>query len=147
MAFEDEIKRIQKTIEVSVGDNVAETAFAILSTVTLATPVGNPTLWQNPSSAPPGYVGGRARGNWQVGISAEEAGETGEIDGSGANTISKGRSRLAGYRLGEGKIIVNNNVPYIGPLNDGSSTQAPVGFVEKAVQAAVNQAQQGLSGL
>ncbi len=146
MAFDDEIKKIQQTIQVSVGENVAEAAFAALSAVTLGTPVGNPTLWQNPSNAPPGYVGGRARGNWQVGISTEKEGETNQIDSVGASTISNGRAILAGYKLGQ-RVIINNNVPYIVPLNSGSSTQAPAGFVEKAVAVAVRKSQEGLSGL
>lgn len=146
MAFGDDIKRIKIQIEDAVGDVVARTAFAALSSVTLATPVGNPTLWQNPNNAPPGYVGGRARGNWQIGIGVEKQGETGTIDGSGASTIGIGRSVLAGYKLGE-QIIINNNVPYIVPLSQGSSTQAPAGFPERAAQAAVNQVQLGLSGL
>ena len=146
MAFEDDIEKIQQTIEISVSENVAETAFAALAAVTLATPVGNPTLWQNPSNAPPGYVGGRARGNWQVGVGIEKSGETGQIDGAGASTISNGRAVLVGYKIGQ-RVIINNNVPYIVRLNTGSSTQAPAGFVEKAVQAAVRKSQEGLSGL
>ncbi len=146
MAFEDDLKNVKKTIEIAVSENVAETAFAVLAAVTLATPVGDPTLWQNPQNAPPGYVGGRARGNWQVGIGVERTGESGRIDGSGATTLSNGRATLIGYSLGQ-RVIITNNVPYIGDLNNGSSTQAPVGFVEKAAQAAVIQSQLGLSGL
>lgn len=146
MAFEDDIKKTQQTIEISVSENIAETAFAALSAVTLATPVGNPTLWQNPENAPPGYVGGRARGNWQVGVGIEKGGETGQVDASGSNVISNARATLVGYQLGQ-RVIINNNVPYIVRLNSGSSTQAPSGFVEKAVQAAVRKSQEGLSGL
>lgn len=146
MAFQDDIKKTQLTIQISVGRNVAEASFAALSAVTLATPVGNPTLWQNPESAPPGYVGGRARGNWQVGIGIENEGETGQVDPTGASTVSNGRAILVGYKLGQ-RVIINNNVPYIGRLNTGSSAQAPAGFVEKAVQAAVRKSQEGLKGL
>jgi hypothetical protein len=36
-------------------------------------------------------------------------------------------------------MVIANNVPYIRRLNEGSSPQAPAGFVEKAVEAAVKR--------
>ncbi len=43
----------------------------------------------------------------------------------------------AGYRLDRGSVFVSNNVDYIGKLNDGSSAQAPAGFIQRAIQKAV----------
>ncbi len=110
---------------------------AALTAVTLATPVGNPTLWKNPESAAPGYVGGRARFNWQTAIGVQLTGVLEDVDPSGVKTIDRGKDALANYQLGP-EIIITNNVPYIERLNNGHSTQAPAGFVEKAAQAAVN---------
>lgn len=41
------------------------------------------------------------------------------------------------YTLSKGKVFVSNNVPYITRLNDGSSTQAPAGFVQVAIARAL----------
>lgn len=46
---------------------------------------------------------------------------------------------VAGYRLTMGKVFISNNVPYITRLNDGSSTQEPPGFVQRAIHKAVTQ--------
>lgn len=112
-------------------------ALAVLTAVTFGTPVGNPDLWQNPSSAPPGYVGGHARRNWLVSEAAPRTDELEGVDASGGLTISEGRGVIDGYDDLGAVLIVQNNVPYINRLNTGHSTQAPAGFVEKATQAAL----------
>jgi len=43
----------------------------------------------------------------------------------------------ASYTLDAGPLFVSNNVPYIGRLNDGHSTQAPPGYIQLAVLRAV----------
>ena len=45
------------------------------------------------------------------------------------------------YQPQQGSIFVSNNVPYIQELNDGSSTQAPAGFVQQAIAASVRKFQ------
>ncbi len=42
---------------------------------------------------------------------------------------------LAGKYRG-GRLFLSNNVPYISRLNDGSSGQAPAGFVQAAIARA-----------
>ena len=79
---------------------------------------------------------GRARGNWQADINAVPVGEIDTKDKSGEATIAKGAAKIVGAKFGTAVNIVNN-VPYIGRLNDGSSKQAPAGFVEAAIDAAV----------
>ena len=54
-------------LERELREDFGETAFAILRNLIFASPVGDPTLWQQPS-APPGYVGGHFRRNWIVSI-------------------------------------------------------------------------------
>jgi hypothetical protein len=41
------------------------------------------------------------------------------------------------YRLDRGNVFVSNNVRYITRLNEGSSKQAPAGFVQNAITKAV----------
>lgn len=47
---------------------------------------------------------------------------------------------VTGYRLSLGRIYITNNVPYIRRLNEGSSKQAPAGFVQAAILRAVRGA-------
>ena len=42
-------------------------------------------------------------------------------------------SVAVGYHLEDGYVTITNNVPYIVPLNAGSSAQAPAGYVQAAI--------------
>lgn len=127
---------IIESISGEAEDDIRRAAFAILSAVVVATPVGNPTLWQNPNP-PDGYVGGHARRNWLVSLgnfTDNIEGEPGD-GGSGGNPISEGRAEIDKYNVLVTRLIIQNNVPYMTRLNDGHSTQAPENFVQTAVQA------------
>lgn len=50
-----------------------------------------------------------------------------------------GIASVLGYRS-SGPVFVSNNVPYILRLNEGSSRQAPAGFVQAAIAKAVRVA-------
>ena len=54
------------------GDNmealVRASAMELLKRVILKSPVGDPSMWKDPSRVPPGYVGGRFKANWQVSV-------------------------------------------------------------------------------
>jgi len=104
-------------------------ALEVFRRVIFRSPVGNPSLWANPGSAPPGYVGGRFRGNWQISLSLNSS-ETGNTDASGAATVAQGFGSLAGVRDTRGRTIwIFNNVPYAQRLEQGWSSQAPGGIV------------------
>ncbi|MEX9609210.1 hypothetical protein AB7Y92_03925 [Providencia manganoxydans] len=79
--------------------------------------------------APPGYTGGRFRGNWQVTFNSPADGETGRIDKSGRMTVSMGNYVLEHFKVGMNAIYFTNNVPYAYPLEMGHSKQAPNGMV------------------
>lgn len=133
---------IIRSLNTELASDVIEAGLAALANVVRATPVGNPTLWQNPGSAPPGYVGGHARRNWNVSLTSPKdtvKGSPGDGGGEGAATsdaINSGRSTIERFKIPDRRIIIQNNVPYITRLNAGHSTQAPANFAEKAVQAA-----------
>ena len=124
-----------------IDDEARAAATAVLTSVVFATPVGNPTRWQYPKSAPKGYVGGHARRNWLVSLSIPRPlviGEAGKGGGAGAassGALAGGRQQIARYKRLNARIIIQNNVPYIGRLNAGHSTVQPANFVQKAVQA------------
>ena len=100
-------------------------ALAIDRVVVLATPVDT----------------GRARSNWQVSngspiLETRQAyapGENGSTAGpNSSSAIAQAEGAIARARKGA-SIYISNNLPYIGRLNDGSSAQAPAGFIEQAV--------------
>lgn len=87
---------------------------------------------------------GRARSNWQGSVNSIPTGilyypaplaPSSASDGT-AEGIQSIENAAAAY-TGRGYIAIANNVPYIGMLNDGSSSQAPAGFVEQAVLAGI----------
>jgi hypothetical protein len=108
-------------------------ALDLLRKIVLRTPVGNPDLWKA-ERAPPGYVGGRARANWQVSINVEPgAAAKDDRDKQGTATISQGEAAILGLTQPGGVIWLFNNVPYILRLENGWSTQAPQGMLRLAI--------------
>lgn len=95
---------------------------------------------------------GWARGNWVPAIGAAFEADLAGITPTpqDAATAAAGQQNaiagiVAGYKLSRGAVFVSNNVPYILRLNDGSSTQAPSGFVQRAIKKAVTQDIKGLA--
>ena len=115
-SFARRIRQTARDVEPAVDDTLRKVALVANQTLIMATPVDT----------------GRARANWQVSIDTEIEGEIGDTNAQAA--ITRNAEVIRGYR--NGAIILQNNVPYIGALNNGSSAQAPAGFVEKALQAA-----------
>jgi hypothetical protein len=108
-------------------------ALEILRQVIFGTPVGNKEIWLEPGKARVGYVGGRARANWFVGIGIAPAGTTEAIDAGGGQALQAGADLIRTSTPGL-DIHLTNNLPYIVPLNQGHSHQAPAGFIERAIQ-------------
>jgi hypothetical protein len=107
-----------------------------------ATPVGNNTRWKHnmiraQKGLPPlpkGYVGGHARKNWQVTIGSNTAVIKPGVDSTGQGALSEGyriigdiRQPVVGY--------ITNPLPYMQPLEEGHSKQAPAGMVRNAIAA------------
>ncbi|HHA1839499.1 TPA: hypothetical protein ACOEGF_001092 [Enterobacter asburiae] len=79
--------------------------------------------------APPGYTGGRFRGNWQVSFDAPTTDETGRVDKTGNLTKAAGNYTLSLFKVGMKAIYFCNSVPYAYRLEMGHSSQAPGGMV------------------
>lgn len=79
---------------------------------------------------PDGYVGGRFKNNWYVGLDSQPT-ETNEIpDASGQGSNSRGLVVLEVFRVGQvNSIYFTNNLPYAQALENGHSNQAPGGMV------------------
>lgn len=84
---------------------------------------------------------GWASANWIPYIGSPDRSPVGERP-TARNSANRGRQEqavaaLTRYKRSAGDIVIANNVPYIVRLNDGSSAQAPSGFVQKAIVRAV----------
>jgi hypothetical protein len=86
---------------------------------------------------------GWARANWipQIGSprtsteGTREAAELGNVSTAGQEAGLA--SVVTSYTRERGAIYISNNVPYIVRLNEGSSKQAPKGFVQNAIAKAI----------
>ncbi len=81
---------------------------------------------------------GWARANWipQIGSPRQSAEGSREAVSSGAQDAGVALVATA-YKREQGPVFISNNVPYIVLLNEGSSKQAPRGFVQNAITKAV----------
>lgn len=88
---------------------------------------------------------GWARANWIPNIGGpvivtagtREQAETGNVNKSRQQT---GIANVAiNYKITDGAVYISNNVPYIIPLNEGSSSQAPSAFVQREIAKAVRK--------
>ena len=88
---------------------------------------------------------GWARANWVPNIGQAFNGTAGsrEAAESGSVSLSEQQGGIANvtirYRLQSGPIYISNNVPYITQLNEGTSAQAPAGFVQAGIQRGIRQ--------
>lgn len=81
---------------------------------------------------------GWARANWVPQIGSPAGGLSGTRDAVSPGAQTAGVATVAtSYRLSGGAVHISNNVPYIVKLNEGSSKQAPKGFVQDAIAKAV----------
>lgn len=119
--FARRFRIIAEKVKENTVKNVKKAAIAADQAAVLATPVDT----------------GRARANWLVSIGTPEYKYDDEAtEGDVQSSLSQAQSTVAEYKLGSGGIFITNSVPYIVPLENGSSAQAPQGMTEAAIQAA-----------
>lgn len=99
---------------------VRKAAIAADTTVVMTTPVDT----------------GRARANWFATVGLPANLQLDNTDPSGATAMSQAQAVIAGWKRGQGSIFITNSLPYIVPLEEGSSAQAPNGMTQAAIQAA-----------
>jgi hypothetical protein len=136
VANEDQIRTIIKALDRVSERTIIKITLDIVANLIETTPVD--TGW--------------ARANW---VPALGAPYVASLDGIRPTTqmatsaAGEQSSKLAGvaggYRLEQGKVFISNNVPYILDLNAGSSSKAPVAFVQRAIVKAITQDIRGLA--
>lgn len=133
-----DLKREAEDLKKRARNLLRRCAAGVLRNVVMGTPVGNKDIWLEPKKAPVGYVGGRARANWFVSLGTPSRAMADRIDASGGVSIGLGEAVIKTARHNS-VIYIVNNLPYIIPLNNGHSHQAPSGFIETAVQSGMGQ--------
>lgn len=117
--FSVQLARFAEIAELRVDDIVRKVAIDMLGRIVLRTPVDT----------------GRARANWVVSIGARTTLISRDAaDPTGRTTIEKGTRLLLGYQSSITVAWISNGLPYILPLEYGSSKQAPAGMVRLTVQ-------------
>ena len=126
--FALDVSRFVSKAKVAPTQVVRKVSLDMLAKVVLRTPVGNPDNWQRP--APPGYVGGRLRANWNTSIGNADLSTSTQT----ANTaVRRGESRLRAYD-GTQDIYLLNSLPYVRRIEyEGWSSQAKAGMVRITV--------------
>ena len=142
MTFTQDLDKFSDHADRNMNTLVRLAVFQVGERLVNRTPVGNPKLWKAnigmtkkgvpvKIKKPIGYTGGRARANWQHGLS-KKSGTIDKTDASGSATKGKIASSIP--RKAAGKIhYISNNLPYIRALENGHSTQAPRGMVSLTV--------------
>lgn len=78
---------------------------------------------------------GRARANWRAGVGAPERDIDEDLDASDIQVVAKTQEAEIESSFGAGRRgFVTNALPYIPPLEDGSSDQAPQGMIKVTAQ-------------
>lgn len=143
--FRLDLQRFAEKTKAKADLAVGNIVLRIAGEVDRRSPVGDANYWKNPP--PKGYIGGRFRGNWQLGVGVIPAGETGLIDPSGAE--AQGRVIASIPEKASGQVYyLFNNVPYATAIETGHSRQAPQGVVGLTViqfQRIVDEAVAGLA--
>lgn len=81
---------------------------------------------------------GRARGNWYPSLNSPSSEVSDREDKSGSAAIAAAASVAGSAKLGD-TIWLTNNLPYILPLENGHSGQAPEGMVDINLNAIAAQ--------
>ena len=135
------VEKRLKSIEVN---SIQQLAYEMLP----PSPVGNPALWKNQSNArwmiKQGYVGGKFKATWEVGIDALQIDWTKanykfmkggvhsvmpSIDRTGLAAMTRISAELKGIDSIGHVYHIANQLPYANRLAKGWSTQAPDGWV------------------
>nr|BDD43784.1 hypothetical protein 4 [Spirochaetaceae bacterium] len=114
MSFYLDLKRFADKTERKLLIIPRKTALELFRRVVMRTPVDT----------------GRARGNWQANVGSPAVGVVEATDTGGGSTIMDIAKEVESWDVENVAIYLVNNLPYIVPLEDGWSDQAPAGMVK-----------------
>lgn len=126
MTFAIEIQAFTAKAKANANQVVGEIVVGVARELDMRSPVGDASYWV--SAPPKGYVGGRFRANWQLGIGAKKTGIVNAVDTGGSiafPAIAAGVPEEAAGNV----FFLSNNLPYAQRIESGWSRQAPTGLV------------------
>jgi hypothetical protein len=83
---------------------------------------------------------GWAANNWIPSVRVPVVKTDGTPENVSSAASDEGAASVLLWKFFQGPAYITNNVPYINRLNQGSSKQAPAGFIERDILAAVDKA-------
>ena len=124
--FATRMRELGRRVDINSSRLARQTALVVDQAVVVGTPVDT----------------GTARSNWQLNLGEPvEDPIAAYVPGIDRSTEQENtqaaiaQAQIAVSRFeGDGEIWISNPITYITPLNEGTSDQAPAGFVEEAVQ-------------
>jgi len=119
----NETKRVMKLLRAATEKEVKKLVLAIHSDLVIETPVD--TGW--------------ASNNWVLTIGTFSPDPLGTRENFSTAQMNDGLSSLLNWKVDKGTIYITNNVPYISFLNEGTSMQAPPGYVDAIIQRRVDE--------
>lgn len=147
MTFALDLKRFAEKAGKRADMLVGGIVVALHGKIDERSPVGDPELWvynRGSKESPDyvnylayrdadGYVGGRFRGNWQLGIGSMPDGVLNRVDPDGGAVRAEIKAAIPAKAAGN-VFWLANNLPYAERLENGWSTQAPTGMVGLTVR-------------
>ena len=148
MTFSSDIKAFAEKTKTDIADVKKYAAIKIFTDIVKATPVGNPDYWQEvngkPRKAPPGYTGGRLRGNWQTSLNTPIHTEIARIDPDGGDVLKEMQTTVYNSNVEE-SIFMTNNLPYAIRVEYGhSKKQRPMGMLRVSIAGFENAIKEAL---
>lgn len=131
MSFAVDLRKFAEKAKERADEAVGAVVISIAAELDRRSPVGDAAFWI--SKPPPGYVGGRFRANWQLGVGTIPQGERNAVDPSGTVALPAIRAAIPDDAAGKVYFLANN-VPYAQRLENGWSRQAPQGLVGLTAQ-------------
>ena len=131
MTFALDLKRFAEKAGKRADMLVGGIVVALHAKIDERSPVGDAKYWKSP--APAGYVGGRFRGNWQLGIGSMPGGVLNRVDPDGGTVRAEIAAEVPSQASGKVYFIANN-LPYAQRIEHGWSRQAPTGVVGLTVR-------------
>lgn len=128
MSFDVDLKALCEAYKERADSVVGNIVESIVGEIDWRSPIGDAVYWKSP--APKGYVGGRFRNNWQLGIGSVNYATNSGTDRSAKNKKTGGTTThgiIASIPAeAAGKVFyVSNSLPYAQALEYGHSRQAP----------------------
>jgi len=140
MTFALDLQKFAEKAAHRADQVVSEIVVGVATRIDDRSPVGARERWavnidrakRNLPPVPKGYVGGRFRGNWQLGIGSLPGGELDIVDPGGTIALPAIVAAIPEDASGRAYFLANN-LPYAQELEGGHSKLAPAGIVGRTV--------------